>query len=496
MCSGLSAIARAERASLIALNPLHMLFPGDRSRASPYHPSDRRFLDPLYLDVATLGGAPAAALAKSELIDYAAVWAAKAPALEAAAAEIESNGWEAAARAAFVAARGEALADFCAFQAIAEQRLGEAWRDWPAALQDPRSAETAAFAAAHTDRIGRHATLQWLCDRQLAEAARGAPELGLCRDLAVGAAPDGAEAWAAGPRIALVASIGAPPDSFAPQGQVWGLPPPQPHAWRREAYASFAGLLRANMAHAGALRVDHVLGLARLFWVPAGAEGADGAYVSYPLQDLLGVLALESRRAQCLVVGEDLGTVPEGLREALAARGVYGFSVLPFERDGETLRAPSAYRPRAVACVATHDLPPFAGWWDGADIDERLALGLLDRDAHADAVAERTKDKAMLVAALGEAGLSVAETAASPFSTQLSAAVHAFVGAAASRLALVQLDDLGAQRKGVNLPGTDRERPNWRLRTERPLDELAQTEAWRLILEAMRRERPLSHSPG
>jgi len=237
----------------------------------------------------------------------------------------------------------------------------------------------AAFAAAHPQRVRFHQYLQWLCEGQLATAAGRASglELGICRDLAVGAAPDGAEAWAQAHLLAEGASIGAPPDPLGPLGQVWGLPPFCPHRARADGYRAAAELYAANMRHAGALRIDHVMGLARQFWVPDGADGADGAYVDFPLDDLLGQLALESARARCLVIGEDLGTVPHGLRETMAAQGLLSYRVLPFERDGAAFRPPDVYPRLAWACVATHDLPPLAGWWDGVDIDERLNLDLM-----------------------------------------------------------------------------------------------------------------------
>jgi glycogen operon protein len=478
----LGDLAAQAGAALIALNPLHALYPADRERASPYYPSDRRFMDPLYLDTPGPTAAPTASA-----IDYPAAWAAKSAALAEAADHAIAE--DPAGFAAFVADEGQALADFCAFQAL-QAALPGAWRDWPQALRDPGSAEVAAFAAANAQAVRREQALQWLCDQGLAAAAAQAPGLGLCRDLAVGAAPDGAEAWSKQGLLARGVSIGAPPDALAPQGQVWGLPPPDPNRWRAEAYRSFGELIAANMRHAGALRIDHVLGLARLFWVPEGADGADGAYVAYPLRDLLGVLALESQHARCLVIGEDLGTVPEGLREALGEAGVYRYSVMPFERDGDSLRRPAHYPARALACASTHDLPPLAGWWAGADNAEREALGLVTGEAAKTAQEERAVEKRMLLAALAAEGLGAADwTEASPFSDALSAAVHAYVARAESRIVLVQIDDLAGERVGVNLPGTDQERPNWRRRLAPTLDELSRTPLFADILDAVRQER-------
>ena len=478
----LGAAAAGQGAGLIAINPLHALFYDQRERASPYSPSDRRFLDPIYLD---LGGAGPADVA---LIDYPAVWALKAEALQARFAAFTGD----PAFEAFVASGGETLRRFATFQAIAETRPGEAWRLWPAELHDPDGAAVNAFAAAHQDRLRFHHYLQWLCEQQLARAAGRASglALGVCRDLAVGAAPDGAECWAEAGLMAQGVSIGAPPDPIAPQGQVWGLPPFDPHRLRADAYRFMADLCAVNMRHAGALRVDHVMGLARLFWVPEGAEGADGAYVAYPLQDLLGELTLESQRAECLVIGEDLGTVPEGLRATLAEAKVLSYRVLPFERDDEGFKPPGAYPRLAWACVATHDLPPLAGWWDGLDIDERLELKLMTPEEAARAHVERAADKQALIEALEEAGLVAADAGSTGALTpDLAAAIHAFIAQTPSLLAMAQVEDLAGERTAVNLPGTDNERPNWRRRIGTPLDKVLESALAQAILAALRAAR-------
>jgi glycogen operon protein len=448
--------------AVLGINPLHALFADDRDRASPYYPSDRRFLDPIYLDV----GAPAAGGA---LIDYPVVWAAKRAALEA---EFK-QGFDEAALARFVAEGAGDLARFALFEAIAEAHPGD-WRTWPEALRTPETALASAFAKASADRVRFHHYLQWRADMAFGEAVKTAGlSIGVCRDLAVAAAPDGAEAWAQAALLAKGVAIGAPPDAFAPQGQVWGAPPYDPHRLTADGYQSYGRLLAANMRHAGALRVDHALGLARQFWVPHGAEGADGAYVAFPLDDLLAQLALESWRAQCLVIGEDLGVVPDGLRAALTARDILGFRVLPFEHDAEGFTAPAAYAVKAWACVGTHDLPPLAGWWDGVEIDEREALGLTSPEAAAEERTARAADRADLLAALDAAGLAPPDADAdAPLTDDLAAAIHAFVAATDSLIAVAQVDDLAGERIGVNLPGTDRQRPNWRRRLSTPLESL------------------------
>jgi glycogen debranching enzyme GlgX/4-alpha-glucanotransferase len=480
----LAAASAREGAAILGINPLHALFLDRRDRASPYYPSDRRFVDPIYLDLDEVTGAPR----DPALIDYPAVWAAKAAALGARFAKAARDpGLD-----AFIAAGGEALKRFATFQAITETLPGKAWRDWPADLREADGPGVAAFAAANPDRVRFHQYLQWLCEGQLAGAAERASglELGICRDLAVGAAPDGAEAWAQAALLAEGVSIGAPPDPLGPLGQVWGLPPFCPHRLRADGYRSVGALFAANMRHAGALRIDHVMGLARQFWVPDGADGADGAYVDFPLGDLIGALALESERAKCLVIGEDLGTVPHGLRETLDAQGVLSYRVLPFERVGAAFKPPEAYPRLAWACVATHDLPPLAGWWEGLDIEERLGLGQMTPAEAAAARAERGIDRAELVKALAEKGrVDAGADADATLTPELAAAIHAYIAETPSVLALVQVEDLAGEREPVNLPGTDTERPNWRRRVGVPLERLFEAPGAKLILEAMRAAR-------
>ncbi len=277
-----------------------------------------------------------------------------------------------------------------------------------------------------------------------------------------------------GPAHASIAdgvSIGAPPDPFSAAGQIWRLPPPNPWRLRESGYRGFAGLLGANMRHAGALRIDHVLGFSRLFWVPEGASGADGAYVANPLQDMLGQLALESTRARCFVVGEDLGTVSEGLREALAASNVLSYRVLWFEREGAAFIPADRYPRQAVACVSTHDLATLAGWQVGTDIAERAALGQFDAAQAEAARMERHAEQAKLAQAVG--------------GEPNAANVHGFIAATPCALVLAQADDLAGETVALNLPGTDRERPNWRRKISVPVPELLEAPASRAILDRL-----------
>jgi glycogen operon protein len=476
-----ASVSARSGAVMVGLNPLHALFPHDRSRASPYHPSDRRFLDPIYIDVSGFPGGGGVA-AYPGPVDYGAVWERKRGVLRAAFDALP------AADAAFVP---DALWRLAVFETIAGVLGTSDWQRWPAGLRHPGGAAVRAFAADHKDTVRFHVYLQMLADQQLSGAAASAAadglSLGFYRDLAVGAAPDGAEAWSNQDTLMHGVSVGAPPDPFSANGQIWCLPPPDPVAMRRDGYAGFAELLLANMRHAGALRIDHVMGLQRLFVVPDGASAAEGAYVNYPRGDLLAQVSLHSQQAKCLVVGEDLGTVPEGMTEALAAENILSYSVLWFERAGDAIKPAADWRRLAAACVSTHDLPTLAGWWEGADIREKHTLGLLDERQANQADQERLREKMMLLELLRQDGLLSGDVdATGPLPVAVAAAVHGFVCATPALLALVQADDLAGEIVTVNLPGTDRERPNWRRRLGVDVAELCGTPLAEAILAAMR----------
>jgi len=498
----LSAMAEATAragGSIVGINPLHALFAEDRERASPYHPSDRRFLDPIYVDVHRVPDLAAsedartllaqsahriATLSEDASVDYTAIWRLKQAALQACFVRFEKRGGDDPLVAdfdRFVAAGGLPLRQFALFETIAAEHPRVPWYEWPHALREPAAGGVADFAGRHARAVRFSLYLQWLADHQLYAAANHARASGLAfgffRDLAVGAAPDGAEVWANPSAFARGVSIGAPPDPFSTAGQNWNLPPPNPGALTASACAGFGDLLAANMRHAGALRIDHVMGLSRLFWIPEGAAAVDGAYVRYPLDTLLGVLALESVRARCLVVGEDLGTVPEGFRERLAAADVLSCRVLWFERDGPGFVAPSRYPAKAVACVSTHDLPTIAGWWTGTDIDEKLSLGLLTADAAGSARAERRVSKEALADALDRAGVAQGARVdgAVPHDAAVTAAIHRYACATPSAMVLIQADDLAGETAALNLPGTDRARPNWRRKVSVDAEALWQT---------------------
>ena len=481
----------------VGLNPLHALFPSDRERASPYYPSDRRFIDPIYIDVESLpslfgGGCCAAALAKHanrvaalssrSNVDYPAVWAVKREILDAAFADFEdletqvpgadlSRNFD-----AFVARGGVSLFNFACFQAISEIRRGEQWTAWPDGLSKRDPAALKAFEQENAWLVRFHLFLQWLCERQFASAeAQGSKSglwLGFYRDLAVGAAPDGAECWANADQLMQTCSVGAPPDPFAEGGQNWGLQPPNPLTWQRSAYASFNELTAANMRHAGALRIDHAMALTRLFVIPNGAKALEGAYLSYPVHDLVGQLALESQRARCVVVGEDLGTVPMGFRDTMDAADILSYRVFWFERNGEDFTPPAAYPRKSLACLSTHDLPTLAGWWQGEDIREKEALGLMTAEEAAAAMARRATDKRALLRLLQREQLAGAVDLDAPVDASVAAAAHRLLGRASSLIPVAQIDDVAGELDAVNLPGTDRERPNWRRKLHATIEDL------------------------
>jgi 4-alpha-glucanotransferase len=499
--------AAAMGASAVGVNPLHALFPADANHISPYSPSSRLFLNVFYLDPeavpdlaesdeaqAMLGAAGfLGELAKAraaELVDYPAIWRLKLPVLELLfesfrERHLAASTERAQAFRAFRAEMGEALEQHATFDALHERALRTSgrwsWRDWPEPLRHPDGPEVAAFAREHRDRVDFFTYLQWLADEQLGKAqvrarAAGMP-LGLYNDIAIGVTPASATAWAS-PGICLSGvSVGAPPDWFNLHGQNWGLAPLSPAGLREGAYAMFAAALRQNMRHAGAVRIDHVMGLNRLFWIPEGASPAAGAYVRYPFADLARIIALESERHRCVVIGEDLGTVPRGFRPAMQRAGMMSCRVLYFERerDGEFV-SPEAYPRQALVSVSTHDLPTIRGFWTYRDwIWRDLLRRFPDEDALQSARAERDRDRVLLLRALRRAGLLPAgidpEQPPDEPSDELVLAVHRYLAATPGQLVMVQLEDALGEEEQPNLPGTD-QHPNWRRKLGRSLEAL------------------------
>jgi (1->4)-alpha-D-glucan 1-alpha-D-glucosylmutase len=516
----------ARGAALVGVNPLHALFPHNPAHASPYSPSNRLFLNVLYLDVEAIADfaecAPARALVRSApfaarldtlraaaLVDYPGVATAKFEVLEAlyacfAAHHLAHDTARARAFRAFQARSGEALRHHALFDALQERFHRRdptvwGWPVWPEPFRDPDSPEVERFAVESRDRVEFFEYLQWQADLQLEAVARRARELGLgvglYADLAVSIDRAGAEAWANQRLYAIAASVGAPPDDFNPRGQDWGLPPLVPERMRAAAYAPFIATLRANMRHAGALRIDHVMGLMRLFWVPPGGTPDGGTYVHYPLDDLLGILALESHRNRCLVIGEDLGTVPAELRRTLAAHGVLSYRVLLFERDAAgDFKPPDAYPSAALVTASTHDLPTLAGWWVGHDIALLAGLGLPVGGVPGERETARAQDRSRLLAARSRrAGPADPGAEMTP---ALARAVQCFLARSPAQVLVVQLEDVLGAREQVNLPATTGERhPNWRRKLTLALERWPEAPRFVELASALAAERPQPARP-
>ena len=498
-------------AGAIGLNPLHALFPHNPAHASPYSPSSRLRLNVLYLDVEAIAdfaeceparervASPAfqaqlGTLRDAAQVDYPGVARAKFEILELLYRHFrdrhERRGSpRARAFRAFQSQQGEALRRHALCEALQEHfhRLDASlwgWPVWPEPYRDPASGEVARFCGAHLERVEFYEYLQWQAELQLAGAASrcralGMP-VGLYLDLAVSVDRAGSDTWAQRGAFARGASVGAPLDDFNLNGQNWGLPPLRPDRLRAGRYAPFIQALSEAMRHAGAIRIDHVMGLMRLFWIPAGASALEGGYVHYALDEMLAILALESERNRCLVIGEDLGTVPDEVRVALAAAGVLSYRLFYFERaaDGEFKR-PAEFPREALVAASTHDLPTLAGWWAGHDLALREALALYPaahlRDAQRQA---RDADRPRLLRALEREhllppGCGTDAAALPEFTPPLALAVHEYLARAPARLLMVQLEDLLGVAEQANLPGTTTAHPNWLRKLPLALEALA-----------------------
>ncbi|MPZ42716.1 MAG: malto-oligosyltrehalose synthase [Betaproteobacteria bacterium] len=516
---------------VIGLNPLHALYPHNPAHASPYSPSSRLFKNWIYIDVEACADFHASeearalvrsavfqtrlkSLREAELLDYPAVAAAKRQVLDLLYAYFRKHhierGTEHARRfRGFQAEGGEALRRHALFDALQESLSREStdvwgWPVWPQAFRDPASEAVAAFCAERLDRVEFFEYLQWQVDIQYGAAARRSFELGLgvgiYEDLAVSIDRGGAEAWANQDIYATTAGVGAPPDDFAPNGQNWGLPPMIPHRLEARAYEPFIATLRANMRHSGALRIDHVMGLMRLFWVPPDGKAAEGAYVRYPFEDLLGLTALESERNRCLVIGEDLGTVPDEAREALARTGVLSYRLLYFERQpGGEFKSPRDYPAQAIVAASTHDLPTLAGWWEGRDLSLRSQLGLFPNEAMREAqIVGRAQDRARLLLALERENLLPQGVAPDPVAVPamtpaLSAAIHAYLAATPAKVMVLQLEDVAGSADQANLPGTTDQYPNWRRKLPLELERFLDEERFVRSAQTLATVRPRSH---
>jgi 4-alpha-glucanotransferase len=501
--------AGAAGADAVAISPVHAPFAADPRHYSPYSPSSRLQLNAWYVDPAELAGVALAgelaaragvaeALARLDqapLVDWPAVVGARNALLRALHAEVAKGQLRHSAAAddllAFRRRGGETLEDHARFEAIHAAQLAHGgqwhWRHWPASLRDPRAPAVADFARHHADEVDFHAFCQWLADRGLGRAQRAARDagmaVGLIADLAVGTDGGGSHAWSRQHDVLVGASVGAPPDDLNARGQNWGLTTFSPRALAQHDYAPFRDMLRATLRHAGGLRIDHVLGLNRLWLIPEGAEPTQGVYLRYPLEPLLAVIASESRAARAVIVGEDLGTVPDGFRERLAQVGLMGLRVLGFEREYGLYVEPSRWPAHAVATTSTHDIATVAGWWQAHDLEwrERLQVPAESRE-------QRATDRRALWNAFVHAGV-----ASGPVPEEAAAAVDAavrFVARTPAPLAVIPLEDLAGAVEQPNLPGTIDEHPNWRRRLALPVERVLSEPAASARLAALREERP------
>ncbi|OBJ71911.1 4-alpha-glucanotransferase [Mycobacterium sp. 1274756.6] len=461
-------------ADFVLVNPLHAASPSTPMEPSPYLPTSRRFVNPLYLRVEAIpefadlpkhGSArhlqsQAQQTTRSDVIDRDGAWAAKRPVLEQLYGVPRTAGRQ-LAFAAYRRREGAALDAFATWCALAE-RHGGSWRDWPEPLRHPDSPAVTEFAAAHPEAVDFHRWLQWQLDEQLAaaqsQAQRAGMALGVLHDLAVGAHPEGADAWALQDVLASGVTVGAPPDAFNQLGQDWSQPPWRPDRLAEQGFRPFRDLITAVLRSAGGVRIDHIIGLFRLWWIPPGASPADGTYVHYDHEALIGIVALEAHRAGAVVVGEDLGTVEPWVRDYLHERGVLGTSILWFETEQDEPLPAERWRRDCLASVTTHDLPPTAGYLAGDHVRLRDALGLLTRPADEEMAADRAAQAAWL-AELRRVGLLTDDADVE----QTVRALYRYLGRTPARLLAVALPDAVGDRRTQNQPGTVDEYPNWRV---------------------------------
>lgn len=492
---------------VVGLSPLHTLFVNDPSRVSPYAPSSRLFINMALVDLEHVIGfsncPPAQArlrepevesqlkLARNaQYVDYPTVVQVKREIFQLLFEHFQTqhlsgpNTPESQDFENFIREGGDALLGFAAFEALQDKFDGLTPSQWPKDFQTISSTGSQAFIQEHQDRVQFYQFVQWQADRQLLSIAASCKNdgmlIGLYRDLAVGAVSDGADVWMEPDVFVSNINIGAPPDAFSETGQDWGIPPLHPINLKETAYRPFIDMLRANMRHAGAIRIDHAMWLQHVFWIPNGETGQNGAYVSYPMDDLFNILALESHRNRCVVIGEDLGTVPSGFRERMEQENVLSYRLMMFERHPDGLfKRPDTYPPLSLATPASHDLPPISGFWAERDIDTALELGLIDNEEGLDAARQaRQLDREVLIAALADQGLLSPEFPAtaelsSDQSEILISAIHAFMGKTPSAICMVNLEDVLSLQSRINLPGTVDEHPNWRHRIPMNIEAIA-----------------------
>ncbi|NHN55880.1 4-alpha-glucanotransferase [Calidifontibacter sp. DB0510] len=468
--------AARQGADFVLVNPVHAAEPIPTMEPSPYLPTSRRFVNPMYIRVEEVAEMGYLSAAEHQLIEWHSDDARRLNGLP----QLDRDGSWQSKRAAlrmlfraehthrrtrefeeFCAREGQALVDFATWCAIAVDR-GLPWQEWPPELRMPHSEAVTAERERLADEVEFQCWLQWIVQTQLADADQemraAGMRIGTIHDLAVGVHPDGADAWALGDVLAQGISVGAPPDDYNQLGQDWSQPPWRPDRLADSGYAPFRDMIRSLLRMAGGLRVDHIIGLFRLWWLPAGQSPTTGTYVRYDHEALIGILALEAQRAGAVIIGEDLGTVEDWVRSYLTERGILGTSILWFEREGDRPKPPETYRALCLASVTTHDLPPTAGYLQGEHIAVRHELGLLTRPLEEE-IAEDDAQRESMLHALRERGL-LKQT--STVEEQVDA-LHRFLTWSPSRLLGVSINDLVGDVRTINQPGTDEEYPNWRL---------------------------------
>ena len=464
-------------AGMLMVNPLHASIPATPLQPSPYYPSSRRYRNPIYLRIENVPGAELAAqtvesmasVARSfnsrRLIDRDGIWHAKMQALEAiwqtrgGTRRIEES------FARYLAREGEDVVAYGTFCALTE-KFGPGWMNWPKEYHDPRCAAVRKFQEEHALRVQFHSWLQWLVEEQLQQSSF---QCSVMQDLPIGVDPGGADVWMRQDVFARGVSVGAPPDKFNTQGQDWGLPPFIPWKLRAEAYEPFIQTIRSTLRHAGGLRIDHVLGLFRLYWVPQGLGPAYGAYVRYASDELLSIVALESHRANAFIVGEDLGTVEPGVSEKLQRTGILSYRVFWFERE-----PPSKWPEMALASLSTHDLPTVAGMWTGSDLEAQRKAGLQPNEKDTAASRELLRDNA--------------DVKPKDDLETVAAKAHTALAEAPSRLITAQLDDALLVEERPNMPATTGEQwPNWSIALPQTLEDIQRNPAVRRIADTLRR---------
>lgn len=483
-------LAASRGAAAIGLNPLHALFAERAEEASPYAPNSRIYLNPLYIDIAAIPEFPGievtglaekiATLRAGDMIDYRRVAETKMAGLKFSY-ESFRDAPRSERRAdfdAYVREQGKSLLQFACFETLRSRHFPKGWPEWPSPWNSPDSASLQAFKKEHRHECEFHEFVQWIADRQLQTCRDTAQQcgmtIGLYIDLAVGMHPRGADAWGQQDIVPADVSVGSPPDEFNPAGQDWGLSPFNPGALAADDFAAIRRLMKAAMRHAGAIRLDHVMGLQRVFMIPKGCGAAEGTYVRFPFEALLRVIAEESLRSHCIVIGEDLGTVPEDFRDVLARWGLWSYRVMLFERksDGRFLM-PETYPAEALATFNTHDLPTVRGWLDGHDLKIKRAIGLDPGETDE----ARSDAKQKLLAILTERSYGDCDISG----------VVAFLSATPSLLVVIALDDVLNARDQTNIPGTIDQYPNWRRKLPVMLDELENYETFQNVAEVFAR---------